>query len=1092
MLDFGQFSGNNPSGGFIQVEPPKRLRFGAFELDLKAGELRQGGDRMRLQEQPLQVLLMLIEHQGQVVTAQELKKKLWPHDTAVEFEQSIHTAIRRLRRALGDSAEEPKYIETVGRRGYRLMIQVERCSPDIDHSALAQPPLTPGDPDEETALPKSSGLIGKKVSHYRLLQVIGGGGMGLVYEAEDLKLGRRVALKFLPEELAGDPIALQRFEREAKTASSLNHPNICTIHSVEEHEGQPFIDMELLEGQTLRDRLAGAGAGKGLGLDELLTLAKQIADALQAAHEKGIVHRDVKPANIFLSNKGVVNVLDFGLAKLLAASVADEVEVGSQLSSVADAQAAVMHLTRTGAAMGTAGYMSPEQVRGEKLDARADIFSFGLVMYEMATGQRAFTGDTAAAVQNAILTQPALPVRELNSGIPSQLSDIIQKSLEKNRDQRYQSAAELRAALQLVSLSARRVRRPALQWIAAAALVVLAMGGWQKWRSRTALKLTSDDTIVLAAFTNLTPDPVLNESLDPATEVALGQTPFLNPLLPDKVSQILTAMGKRADERLVPALAREVCLRTNSAAYVAGSVSDLGNQYRIQLDALDCKTGRAVKTALATADERIQIVRALGDAATSLRDQLGEPQTSRLQFNQPLQQATTSSLEALQAFSAGRTHYGKPEAVAEFERAVELDPNFALVYRWLGSCYSNLIRRDLEVENYTKAYQLRARTTLRDQLDTEATYYISVTGELDKAMATLERGTHDFPRAVRFRSNLGFVLRLLGQYERSVDVEREVLRAVPDQMSPYGNLAFAYIALGRLGDAKQVLDQAYAHHLDVWNLRWGSYRIAFLQRDQEGMDAQIRWVQDKPSVADFILREQSLTEAYYGRLHKADELMEQSVKAAGSAGAAERGAEWNAIAALRAAKVGERTLARELAAKALAMNPNRRAKCIAGLAFARAGDARRALTVEQELNRDNPLNTVIQGRELPTLLAAIDIQQGRARNAIEVLQPAEKYDLSSSEDFGMEPAYVRGEAYMQAGQAQLAAAQFRKMLAHPAILANSINAPLALLQLARAEAMVGDKASAQTAYQEFLALWKNADPDIPIYRQAIVEYAKLK
>jgi eukaryotic-like serine/threonine-protein kinase len=433
----GQTSGKLPHQDLSAVEAalPNRLRVGAFELDLKAGELRDGDGKVRrLQEQPFQILRMLVERPGGLVTREEIQKKLWPNDTVVEFDHSIHTAINKLRQAFGDSAEDPQYIETVARRGYRLMVSVERLD-----ATPAGPPLAVVAPP--TPEPSASSLSGKKVSHYRVLEVLGGGGMGVVYKAEDLKLGRRVALKFLPEEIASDVKALERFEREARAASALDHPNICTIHEFGEYEGRPFIAMSLLEGETLRERIS-ATAGP-LRIPELLKLAIQIADGLSAAHEKGIIHRDIKPANIFITKRDEAKILDFGLAKVTIAG-------DHERSRHEDTQTASTHdlnLSLTGVAMGTAPYMSPEQVRGEKLDALTDLFSFGLVIYEMSTGKQAFSGDTAVAVHEAILNRIPVPARELNPALPPRLEEIINKTLEKDRDVRCQSAAELRAEL---------------------------------------------------------------------------------------------------------------------------------------------------------------------------------------------------------------------------------------------------------------------------------------------------------------------------------------------------------------------------------------------------------------------------------------------------------------------------------------------------------------------------------------------------------------------------------------------------------------------------------------------------------------------
>jgi eukaryotic-like serine/threonine-protein kinase len=421
---------------------PNCVRIGVFEFDRKAGELRTEHQTVRLQEQPFQILLMLVERSGGLVTREEIQKKLWPNDTVVEFDHSIHAAINKLRQAFGDAAEHPKYIETVARRGYRLMVLVERVYASPASSPL-EVPATP------VAEPSASSLSGKRVSHYRVLELLGGGGMGVVYKAEDLKLGRRVALKFLPEEIASDAKVLERFEREARAASALDHPNICAIYEFGEHEGRPFIAMSLLEGQTLQDRIAARAAP--FTTDELLNLAIQIGHGLTAAHEKGITHRDIKPANIFITNRSEAKILDFGLAKLTDAGDLEglrhqEARSGKpQTATVND-----LSLSLTGVAMGTAPYMSPEQVRGEKLDARTDLYSFGLVVYEMATGTRAFSGDTLATLHEAILNSTPVPARELNPELPSRLEEIINKALEKDRGHRYQRASEVRAALEAV------------------------------------------------------------------------------------------------------------------------------------------------------------------------------------------------------------------------------------------------------------------------------------------------------------------------------------------------------------------------------------------------------------------------------------------------------------------------------------------------------------------------------------------------------------------------------------------------------------------------------------------------------------------
>jgi serine/threonine protein kinase/Tol biopolymer transport system component len=488
--------------------PQSVIRFEDFELDLRSGELRRnGGKTVRLSEQPFRILVLLLERPLEVVTREELRKKLWPNDTIVEFEHSISAAMNRLRQALGDSAEQPHYIETLARRGYRWMVPVERepSAPELPNATVSLAAVSP------------ESLIGKKVSHYRVLELLGAGGMGVVYKAEDIKLGRRVALKFLPEELTKDPVALGRFEREARSASSLDHPNICAIHEFDEHDNQPFIVMQLLEGQTLRERIAaGAGHGTGIPLDELIGVAIQISDGLEAAHQKGIIHRDIKPANIFITTRGEAKILDFGLAKLYGAVhdvntatlTRDLQDAGSMgLSSMPTSPAAALALSKTGQTMGTASYMSPEQVRCEELDARTDLFSLGLVLYEMATSQQAFAGPTAAMVHNAILHHTPPSARALNPKLPAELDAIIEKCLDKDRELRYQSAGDLRTDLKLLgrdaeyALTRHPLKKPkanALVGVAATLLVVIAIVVWRFYGTRTEALLPPVEVVPLS------------------------------------------------------------------------------------------------------------------------------------------------------------------------------------------------------------------------------------------------------------------------------------------------------------------------------------------------------------------------------------------------------------------------------------------------------------------------------------------------------------------------------------------------------------------------------------------------------------------
>jgi DNA-binding winged helix-turn-helix (wHTH) protein/Tol biopolymer transport system component len=471
----------------MDVGASYRVRLGEFELDLRAGQLRKDDRRILLQEQPFQILLMLVERRGDLVDREEIRKRLWPNDTIVEFDHSIHTAIRKLRQALGDSAENPQYVETVARRGYRLLVPVKHClepAPDPVFVPPEENKFRNKSAPPEREIGSGAALVGKRVSHYRVLGVLGGGGMGLIYWAEDIKLGRSVALKFLPDELANDPVALERFEREARAMSALDHPNICAVHEFGEHEGRHFIVMPLLEGKTLRDRISSAEKKNSpFSTRELVTLALQIADGLAAAHRQGIIHRDIKPSNIFITDSGIVKILDFGLAKRAAGpEQPDEDWKEGSVGIIPQITPSINStLTRTGIRLGTAAYMSPEQVRGEPLDARSDLFSFGLVLYEMATAHQAFEGATVAVVSDAVLNKSPVPMRELNPEVPLDLERIINKALEKAREARFQSAAEIAAALKNLVQEVRPKRR-AVRWLGVAAgaviLSAVAAGFW--------------------------------------------------------------------------------------------------------------------------------------------------------------------------------------------------------------------------------------------------------------------------------------------------------------------------------------------------------------------------------------------------------------------------------------------------------------------------------------------------------------------------------------------------------------------------------------------------------------------------------------
>ena len=1067
-------------------------RFGEFELDLKSGRLRGPNQTVYLAEKPLRVLLALVEYGGNVVSREEIQKKLWPNDTAVDFEHGINTAIKSLRRSLGDSADNPSYIETVPRRGYRLMVPVELVS---DSGTPAEPEAASDSAADSGVKTARGTLIGRTVSHYRVLDVIGGGGMGVVFRAEDLKLGRAVALKFLPEDLGSDLMALERFSREARSASSLDHTNICGIHEFGEHEGHPFIVMPLLAGQTLRDRL---NASKGaLPLNELVEIAVQVSEGLEAAHERGIIHRDIKPANIFLTAKGTCKILDFGLAKLLEGEEPEESSGARDSASSAESQPAVhLTLTRTGTAMGTAAYMSPEQVRGEKLDARTDLYSLGLVLYEMATGVRAFSGETAALVQEAILHKRAIPVGQLNPRLPAELVAIINKLLEKDREKRYGSAAELLADLEPLRVVPKRaggrrwIRKKLL--LAAGIAVAILAAGLLYWRfHRRAPAFAERGTVVIADFVNTTGDAVFDGSLRQALTLQMAQSPYLNVLSDSKVKAALQQMEKPADQQLTGRVADEVCLRAHSDAVLAGSIARAENSYKLVLKAVNCETGNPFDVVEAEASSVKQVLPALAIAGNEMRRRLGESLASVQKFDQPLLEATTTSLEALKEYSSGNAYGSPTDSFAPMKRVLELDPNFALAYAKLGAAYWNVGEGTLGAEYITKAFNLRDKVSLKERFYIEATYYSLVTRELGRGEQSNKEWIRDYPGDVSPHNNLSIVYAEIGKPEDAVREIQEAIRLVPENPGAYANLVGMASAANKLDVAQAAYDEARKRNLDSPYLREYRYMLAFLQRDEAAMQEQVQWAAGKPRTEDVMLQHQADTDSYYGRIQQARETSARAVESAKGTDAMEAAAQWKLHQALAEVELQNLSVARRLTEEALALNKGRDSRVVAALIYARAGDAAKAKSLSDQLNREFPLDTVLQNVALPNIRAATALQQHKPFQAIEVLSVSQPYELGQGAISCLYPAYLRGEAYLQSNQPQKAVAEFRKLLDNPGIVGNFVTGALVHLQLARAQARMGDRDAARKSYQDFLTLWKDADRDSPIYKQAQAEYGKL-